>query len=187
MLFAFYNDKDTVDKINCLARYIIATNGAPFPEICEWLKNHDSPYPKMSEKIYHELFKKLGTEKKENINIFQQARARTHSDSDNYYSFDTSTVSTYGENNSFACYGFNKDDDHLKVIKIKLLFEVIRRLPIAYAKQHGNIPDVSSLCNAAKKINKIIDNLKLLIIDNGFYLESNICYLLKKYTFFNFN
>ncbi|MDD3153498.1 MAG: hypothetical protein PHS41_01415 [Victivallaceae bacterium] len=72
---------------------------------------------------------------------------------------DSTTVSTYSENQREARQGFNKDRDGLPAIKLLTLYSVKDREPIAFAKQPGNIPDVISVKNA-------IAQMKCLGIDN---------------------
>jgi len=65
--------------------------------------------------------------------------------------FDSTTQSTYSENQIEARYGFNKAKDGLKTIKYLTLYSINNRQPIAFAKQPANLSDVTSLSNTLKQ------------------------------------
>ena len=62
--------------------------------------------------------------------------------------FDSTTESTYSECQIEARYGYNKAGDGLKTIKLLTLYSVDNRQPVAFAKQPGNLSDVTSLVSA---------------------------------------
>ena len=87
---------------------------------------------------------------------------------------DSTTFSTYSTNLKEARYGFNKDADGLPTIKFVTLYSVKNRLPIAYCKQPGNIPDVISIQTALKQLSVLGVTKPLIVTDNGYYSMGNM-------------
>jgi len=88
--------------------------------------------------------------------------------------FDSTTISTYSENQSDARRGFNKDGDGLNTIKLLTLYSVKAREPMAFSKQPGNIPDVISIENTLKQLKCLKLKKPLIVTDNGYYSQRNM-------------
>jgi len=88
--------------------------------------------------------------------------------------FDSTTISTYSENQSEARRGFNKDGDGLNTIKLLTLYSVKDREPLAFAKQPGNVPDVISIENALTQLKCLNLEKPLIVTDNGYYSQDNM-------------
>lgn len=88
--------------------------------------------------------------------------------------FDSTTISTYSENQSEARRGFNKDGDGLNTIKLLTLYSVKDREPMAFAKQPGNIPDVISIENTLTQLKCLNLKKPLIVTDNGYYSQKNM-------------
>ena len=88
--------------------------------------------------------------------------------------FDSTTISTYSENQSDARGGFNKDGDGLNTIKLLTLYSVKDREPLAFAKQPGNVPDVISIENALTQLKCLNLEKPLVVTDNGYYSPDNM-------------
>ena len=93
--------------------------------------------------------------------------------------YDSSTISTFSERQNEARYGFNKAQDGLKTVKFLALYSIESRQPIAFTKQPGNLPDVTSIVNAIKQLSALDVNATEIITDNGYYSESNFSELLQ--------
>ena len=171
-------DRGTAQKIISLARYLLATNGQSLPGIQTWQYNHPLPYEDgITEDIYHKLFNQIGVDES-----FQQSFFKSRCDSlsaDDALAYDSSTISTYSENLPDARYGFNKADDGLKTVKLLTLYSIEKRQPVAFTKQPGNLPDVTSIVNAINQLKALGVNTTEIITDNGYYSEDNISALLQ--------
>ena len=166
-------DKGTALKIMSIARFLVATSGDSLPHIVTWQLTHPIPYTGgISEDIYYHLCKSIGTDETFRQRLFNE-RCRQLGDNP-LIAFDSTTQSTYSENQIEARYGYNKAGDGLKTIKYLTLYSVNNRQPIAFAKQPGNIPDVSSLSNALMQLNIFGVKKIELVTDNGFYSEANL-------------
>ena len=171
-------DIGTAQKIISLARYLLATNGQSFPGIQTWQYNHSLPYEDgITEDVYHNLFAKIGIDESLQQSFFKH-RCDGLSDSD-ALAYDSSTISTYSENQNEARYGFNKAGDGLKTIKLLTLYSIENRQPIAFTKQSGNLPDVISVTNAIKQLSALGVGTTEIITDNGYYSEQNLSELLQ--------
>lgn len=171
-------DVGTARKTISLARYLLATNGQSLPGIQTWQFNHPLPYEDgITEDIYHNLFVSVGLDENLQQNFFHK-RCESLSAED-ALAYDSSTISTYSENQNEARYGFNKAHDGLKTIKLLTLYSIDSRQPIAFTKQPGNLPDVISVTNAIKQLAALGVNTTEIVTDNGYYSEQNFSELLQ--------
>lgn len=171
-------DIGTAQKIISLARYLLATNGQSLPGIQTWQYNHPLPYEDgISEDIYHNLFAQIGMDESLQQKFFcKRCESLQKGDA---LAYDSSTISVYSENQTEARYGFNKAHDGLKTIKLLTLYSIESRQPIAFTKQPGNLPDVTSITNAIRQLTALGINTTEIITDNGYYSESNFSELLQ--------
>lgn len=171
-------DVGTAQKIISLARYLLATNGQSLPGIQSWQYNHPLPYEDgISEDVYHNLFVQIGFDETLQQKFFSK-RCESLPKGD-ALAYDSSTISTYSENQIDARYGFNKAHDGLKTIKLLTLYSIESRQPIAFTKQPGNLPDVISVTNAIKQLSVLGVNTAEIVTDNGYYSENNFSELLQ--------
>ena len=167
------------EKILSVARYWVATDGNTLPRLESYQNMHNLPYqPGISEDVYSKLFKTIGCDE-DGIQRYFSCRA-AKLDKNPVIALDSTTVSTYSENQSEARQGFNKDGDGLPAIKLLTLYSVKDCEPIAFAKQPGNIPDVISVQNAIAQMKCLgIDN-PLIVTDAGYCSEANLCEYTRK-------
>ena len=166
-------DIGTAQKIISIARYLLATNGQSLPGILTWQFNHPLPYEDgISEDIYHDLFVQVGRDESLQQNFFANRCADIKKKA--ILAYDSTTISTYSENQIEARYGYNKDEDGLKTIKLLTLYSIETRQPVAFTKQPGNLPDVITIDNALKQLSVLGLGDAEIITDNGYYSEHNI-------------
>jgi transposase len=173
-----YGNTDTgaAQKIISIARYLLATNGQSLPGILTWQFNHPLPYEDgISEDVYHDLFVQVGRDESLQQNFF--ASRCTGIKGRAVLAYDSTTVSTYSENQIEARYGFNKEEDGLKTIKLLTLYCIETRQPVAFTKQPGNLPDVITIENALKQLSVLGLGDAEIITDNGYYSEHNLAAL----------
>ena len=169
-------DRGTAQKIISLARYLLATNGQSLPGIQTWQYNHPIPYEDgITEDVYHDLFRQIGLDESLQQSFFK-ARCDTLSAGD-AIAYDSTTISTYSGNQNEARNGFNKAGDGLKTVKLLTLYSIDKRQPVAFTKQPGNLPDVTSITNAVKQLTSLGVNTSELVTDNGYYSEKNLAEL----------
>ncbi len=160
-------------KLLSIARYWIGSGGNTLPRLESWQVMHPLPYREtITEDVYGNLFKNVG--RNENgVQCYFSARASRMGKSP-VLAFDSTTISTYSENQSEARRGFNKDGDGLKTIKLLTLYSVKAREPLAFAKQPGNVPDVISIENALAQLKCFNLERPLIVTDNGYYSQKNM-------------
>ena len=64
------------------------------------------------------------------------------------------------------------------------LFSLSDHQPIAFSRQPGNIPDVISVLNALKQLSILGMEKPLVVLDGGFFSESNILMFIQAHTKF---
>ena len=166
----------TAQKILSIARYLLATNGQSLPGILTWQFNHPLPYEDgISEDVYHELFVQVGRDESLQQNFFASRCANIAGRA--VLAYDSTTISTYSKNQIEARYGFNKDEDGLKTIKLLTLYSIETMQPVAFTKQPGNLPDVITIENALKQLSVLGLGDAEIITDNGYYSEHNLAAL----------
>ena len=171
-----YTDLGTAQKILSIARYLLATNGQSLPGILTWQFNHPLPYEDgISEDVYHDLFVQVGCDESLQQSFFASRCAGIKGRA--VLAYDSTTISTYSENQIEARYGFNKDEDGLKTIKLLTLYSIETRQPVAFTKQPGNLPDVITIENALKQLSVLGLGDAEIITDNGYYSEHNLAAL----------
>lgn len=160
-------------KIISIARYWVASSGNTLPRLESWQVMHPLPYREaITEDVYGDLFKAIGRNE-DGVQRYFSCRA-AQLDASPVLAFDSTTISTYSENQSEARQGFNKDGDGLNTIKLLTLYSVKDREPLAFAKQPGNVPDVISIENALRQIRCLDVEKPLIVTDNGFYSQANM-------------
>lgn len=160
-------------KILSIARYWIGTNGNTLPRLESWQVMHSLPYREaITEDVYGDLFKDVGRNE-DGVQSYFSSRAM-RLDKSPVLAFDSTTISTYSENQLEARRGFNKDGDGLNTIKLLTLYSVKDREPLAFAKQPGNVPDVISIENAMKQIKCLDLEKPLIVTDNGYCSQENM-------------
>ncbi|MDR2356881.1 MAG: transposase [Oscillospiraceae bacterium] len=173
-------DRTTAEKILSIARYWNANPGKTIPYIEEWQINHDIPYRDgISQDGCYALMKAIGTDADMQQKFFRARADRVPSKSS--IAFDSTTVSSYSENQIEARYGYNKSDDGLKSVKLLTQYCLETGQPIAYARQPGNIPDVISIINASKQLSVFGMEKPMFVMDAGFYSEDNMLTLIRSH------
>ena len=172
-------DLGTAQKIISIARYLFASNGQTLPGIQTWQFSHPLPYASgISEDIYHDLFNRIGLDESLQQNFFKERCSLL--EGNDAIAYDSTTVSTYSENQIDARYGFNKTKDGLKTIKLLTLYSINSRQPIAFTKQPGNLPDVTAIENALNQLSALGVTDAEIVTDNGYYSEPNLSEMLQR-------
>ena len=161
------------EKMLSIARYWIGSGGNTLPRLESWQVMHPLPYRQaITEDVYGKLFKDVGRNE-DGVQRYFSARAERLGESP-VLAFDSTTISTYSENQSEARRGFNKDGDGLNTIKLLTLYSVKAREPMAFTKQPGNIPDVISIENTLTQLKCLNLEKPLIVTDNGYYSQKNM-------------
>jgi transposase len=103
---------------------------------------------------------------------------KTNSENSAFY-YDITSVSTYSTKTLLAERGYNRDKENLHQINLGMISGSKNNLPLLYNIYPGSINDVSTIENIVKLSKEY--NLKdmQLILDCGFFSQTNIQYMLE--------
>jgi transposase len=169
---------DTHEQILSIVYYLILEEKNPLYRFEKWGLIHKHPYGEdISSQRSSEIFSEI-TE--DSIRQFFRLQGRRRIEREHWV-YDITTISSYSECLKQVQYGHSKDDDGLPQINLALVFGEESKLPFYYRKLAGNITDVMTV----KVLLADLKNLGLekvkLVMDRGFYSESNINGLMKEH------
>ena len=158
-------------QILSVAYYLILEDRNSLSRFPKWDRTHYHPYGRcIPSQRSSDLFSLVTDEAKERFFRLQGKRRLENE----YWAYDTTSISSYSESLKQVKNGLNKDHDPLPQINLALLFGEDSGLPFYYRKMAGNISDVSTV----KKLLADLKSLGLgkvkLVMDRGFYSESNV-------------
>ena len=162
---------DTWKAILSVAYYLIIEDSNPLSRFSRWSATHAHPFGEdIPSQRSSELFASIG--EAERMEFFRlQARRRTD---DEYWAFDSTSISSYSETLEQVRWGKNKDSDPLPQINLALLFGEKSNLPFYYRKIPGNVPDVKAVVNLLKEARILGIDRMSLVFDRGFCSYENI-------------
>ena len=168
---------DTYKQILSIAFYLILEDSNPLFRFEKWHLTHRHPYgmdipsPRSSE-----LFASI-TDGQVQEFFRLQGKRRINEE---YWAYDSTSISSYSETLNQVRYGKNKEHDKLPQLNLLLVFGEKSGLPFYYRKLAGNIPD-------SKTVKHLLEDLDILglqrtkfVMDRGFYSERNINSLYKE-------
>ena len=105
-------------------------------------------------------------------------------ENNNFWAFDTTSISSYSETLSKVAYGHNKEDPEMPMIKIALLIDETNGEPLYYKVLNGSIADVSLLRNLFVDLVQLRDKQINLVLDRGFCSEHNFLMMFRNHVGF---
>ena len=173
----------TAQKIDTIARYWASNHAGRLSRMEHWQILHKVPCETILDKAnYHNLFEEIGLSEAAIQTLFKHRANRCPQKS--ALALDSTTISTYSTNIKCARQGFNKDGDGLDTVKLICLFSLDREEPIAFARQPGNLSDISGILAAIKQLKGLDIKGLQLVTDRGYTSWDNIYKLLKSHTKF---
>ena len=172
---------DIYTKLLSVAFYLILEDNNPLYRFEKWNLTHRHPYGKdIASPRSSELFAAITDDQIANF-LRLQAKRRVEEE---YWAYDSTSISSYSESLLQAQWGKNKENDKLPQINLLLVFGEKSGLPFYYRKLAGNIPD-------SKTVKHLLEDLDILgfgktkfVVDRGFYSEANINGLYKDHVKF---
>lgn len=158
-------------KLLSIAFFLILEDNNPLYRFEKWNLTHKHPYgQEITSPRSSELFSMISDDQ---ITRFLRLQAKRRVE-DEYWAYDSSSISSYSETLNQVQWGRNKENDRLPQINLLLVFGEKSRLPFYYRKLAGNIPD-------SKTVKHLLEDLDILgfgkvkfVMDRGFYSENNI-------------
>ena len=162
---------DIYKQILSVAYYLILEDKNPLCRFPKWGRLHMHPYGQtITSQQSSDLFAAITESQR--MHFFRlQGKRRLEKE---YCAFDTTSISSYSEKLSQVRYGKNKDGDSLPQINLALLYGETSSLPFFYKKLSGNISDVSTIKRLLNDMEFLECKKIKLVMDRGFYSESNI-------------
>ena len=158
-------------QILSIAYFLILEDRNPLSRFPKWDRTHMHPYGKnIPSQRSSDLFSSITAEGKEH---FFRLQGKRRSENE-YWAYDTTSISSYSESLKQVKYGHNKDHDPLPQINLALLFGEESNLPFYYRKLAGNITDVKTVKNLLADIALLDFGKVKLVMDRGFYSAENI-------------
>ena len=162
---------DIYKQLLSIAFYLILEDNTPLYRFEKWNHTHKHPYGEdITSPRSSELFAKISDDQ---ITKFFRLQAKRRIE-DEYWAYDSTSISSYSETLTQVQYGKNKEDDKLPQLNLLLVFGEKSGLPFYYRKLAGNIPD-------SKTVKHLLEDLDILgfgktkfVMDRGFYSEKNI-------------
>ena len=166
---------DSFKQIISLAWYLAST-GDPLSYADSWCANHESPANGMlSSQRVSELLSKLSEGERQH---FFKLWIKMIAEKD-FLCYDISSISSYSKSNEYVKYGYNRDGEKLPQINLGIVYGQNSCLPATYRQLPGSITDVTTVSNLLDMFNKLEYPKLHLVLDRGFYSQSNITELAK--------
>jgi len=93
--------------------------------------------------------------------------------------YDITSISSYGRNNEYMHWGYNRDSESLEQINMAMLFGQNYKYPVYYRRLPGNISDVATLKKTLGSLSFLKFSSMHLVLDRGFYSQANVDALYK--------
>lgn len=162
---------DQYKQMLSIAYFLILEDNNPLIRFPKWAATHKHPYGKdIPSQRSSELFASITEDARENFFRLQGKRRAEQE----YWAYDTTTISSYSECLKQVKYGRNKEHDPLAQMNLALLFGEQSNLPFYYRKLPGNISDVQTVKNLLADMDFFAYKKIKLVMDRGFYSEDNI-------------
>ena len=162
---------DSFKKILSIAYYLILEDRNPLSRFSKWAALHSHPFGEdIPSQRSSELFSSIKEEQK--LQFFRlQGKRRAKEE---YWAYDSTSISSYSEQLKQVRYGKNKDHEPLAQINLVLVYGQDSNLPFYYRKLAGNIPDVKTVKELVKELDVLGYSHVKLVMDRGFYSAENI-------------
>lgn len=162
---------DIYKQLLSIAFYLVLEDNTPLYRFEKWHHTHKHPYgADIASPRSSELFSQISDDQ---VSKFFRLQAKRRVE-DEYWAYDSTSISSYSETLAQMQYGKNKEDDRLPQLNLLLVFGEKSGLPFYYRKLAGNIPD-------SKTVRHLLEDLDILgfgkvkfVMDRGFYSEQNI-------------
>lgn len=162
---------DEYKQILSLAYYLILEDSTPLYRFEKWGSLHKHPYGNnITSQRSSELFASITEESKHRFFTLQGKRRIEQE----FWAYDTTTLSSYSDILRQVQYGHNKEHDKLPQLKLALVFGKDSNLPFYYRKLAGNIPDSKTIRRFLEELDILGYSKVKLIMDRGFFSEYNI-------------
>ena len=156
-------------KIMALAYYVVC-RGKALSRSEQWLEDRGYGGLGITSQRISELLARIDRDK---VNTFLKGWLEQNSTSDTLL-FDITSVSTYGKNNPYSEYGYNRDRENLEQINLALLTSCKTGLPLWVKELEGSMADVAIVNDTIDELRKLGLSSFTFCGDRGFYSAGNL-------------
>jgi transposase len=154
-----------------IAYFLILEQNNSLFRFGHWDRLHRHPFGgDIASQRSSELFAGITEEQKQKFFRLQGKRRSQ----DEYWAYDSTSISSYSECLSQVRHGKNKDNERLPQLNLLLLFGEKSNLPFYYRKLAGNIPDVKTVQVLLRDLDVLGYPKVKLVTDRGFYSTDNV-------------
>ena len=158
------------DAILSVAQFLISEDTSAISRFARWSRSHVHP-------LGHELTSQRASElfasiRQKDLETF--FKARIERSGDEYWLYDTTSISSYSEYIEDVRWGKNKDRVPLKQLKLAVITDGASGLPVSFKEIAGNISDVTLIRSLLREQRVLGAGVVKLCLDRGFYSKANI-------------
>jgi transposase len=158
------------DAILSVAHYLLSEGSSTMARFARWSRTHAHPLGReMTSQRLSELFESVS---QGSLEVFFKARIKRAGDE--YWFYDTTSISSYSQCIESVRWGKNKDHVPLPQLNIAAVLDANSALPVCFKNIAGNINDVSVLCSLLADARQLGVGRMRLCLDRGFYSKTNI-------------
>lgn len=158
-------------QILSVAYYLILEEHGSLGRFEKWSLLHKHPHgSSLSSQRASELFASIDESSRQRFFALQGRRKVDNE----FWAYDTTTISSYSKQLRQICRGYNKEHDLLSQLNLAIVYGAQSNLPFYYRKLAGNIPDVKTVQHLLKELDQLGFSKLKLVMDRGFYSEANI-------------
>lgn len=162
---------DTYQKLLSIAFFLILEDNNPLYRFEKWHLTHKHPYRQdITSPRSSEFFAAITDDQ---VTQFLRLQAKRRVEEE-YWAYDSSSISSYSETLNQVQWGKNKENDKLPQINLLLVFGEKSGLPFYYRKLAGNIPDSRTVKHLLEDLDILGFGKTKFVMDRGFYSENNI-------------
>lgn len=172
---------DTYQKLLSIAFFLILEDNNPLYRFEKWHLTHKHPYGQdIASPRSSEFFASITDDQ---VTQFLRLQAKRRVEEE-YWAYDSSSISSYSETLNQVQWGKNKEYDKLPQINLLLVFGEKSGLPFYYRKFAGNIPGSKTVKHLLEDLDILGFGKTKLVMDRGFYSEGNINSLYREHVKF---
>lgn len=151
--------------------YYLASEGGALCHMEQWSVRNRHPYgDRLPDQRISELLGRIGPSQQQD---FFSRWAGMNQDG-GYFALDITSVSSYSGLIDFVRWGYNRDGEDLAQVNLLMVTSESTHLPVYYRILSGSIKDVSTLEESIGNIKMLNARAPRLVMDKGFYSESNV-------------
>lgn len=167
--------EEDASRVLALAYYLVC-RGKALSRSGDWLEDRGMGGLGLSSQRVSELLGRIGDDR---ANMFFKEWLARQARGGNLL-FDITSISTYGKDNPYSEWGYNRDRENLEQVNLSLLTNSGSTLPLWYQLLPGSMADVAVMDNVLETLGHLGIRNFTFVGDRGFYSASNLKALVAK-------